>query len=364
VPGRRLTVVTDTWDPDGGGRERYLADLLPRLAARGIAVDVLCRRAQGAPVAGVGISTSAGLRWPRWWGELQFAAAVRRAHRGAATCLAASPTPVATHVQLHAGLHEDAFEAEARSAGPRAPWFRLGTRLNVTRQLRMRAERAMMSRAPRVMAWSRATARRVHERHGLVADVEPPGIDLQRFTPAGTHDGAERPLRLLFVAHNPALKGLRELLDGLAVVRAAGVAAHLTVLGRVARGLAGRAGEGEVTFRGAVGRDVVAQALRDSDALVHPTHYDPFSLVALEALASGRPVVTTRANGASEWIEAGRHGFLLERPDDHGSLLAALRALCDPGRRRAMAADCVTLAQRFDMDGHAGRVGAWLGLAA
>jgi UDP-glucose:(heptosyl)LPS alpha-1,3-glucosyltransferase len=356
-------VVTDTWDPEGGGRERYLSDLLPRLAAQGTPVDVLCRRARAAPLDGVTVSTAPGPRWPRWLGELQFGHAVRRAHGdGPGPCLAARPSPVATHVQLHAGLHEDAFEAEARSAGPRGPWFRLGTRLNATRQIRLRAERAMLSRSPRVMAWSRAVARRVEERHGLRVDVEPPAVDRQRFQPAPTDAGVERPLRLLFVAHNPALKGLPELLDGLAVAGTAGIATHLTVLGGPGHDPSGRTAAVPVTFRGTVSGPAVAAAYRDADALVHPTHYDPFSLVALEALASGRPVVTTRANGAAEWIEDGRHGFLLARPDDHAALLAALRVLRDPARRRSMAAECAELARRFDMDDHARRVASWLGV--
>ena len=41
-----------------------------------------------------------------------------------------------------------------------------------------------------------------------------------------------------------------------------------------------------------------------ADFLVHPTFYDPCSLVALEALACGLPVVTTRYNGARR---AARH---------------------------------------------------------
>ncbi len=40
--------------------------------------------------------------------------------------------------------------------------------------------------------------------------------------------------------------------------------------------------------------------LQAADVLVLPTHYDPFANVCLEALACGVPVLTTRANGASE----------------------------------------------------------------
>ena len=41
-----------------------------------------------------------------------------------------------------------------------------------------------------------------------------------------------------------------------------------------------------------------------ADFLVHPTFYDPCSLVALEALACGLPVITTRYNGAERTADA------------------------------------------------------------
>ena len=50
----------------------------------------------------------------------------------------------------------------------------------------------------------------------------------------------------------------------------------------------------------------IAREMRNAyfaaDFLVHPTFYDPCSLVVLEALACGLPVITTRANGASELL--------------------------------------------------------------
>lgn len=48
------------------------------------------------------------------------------------------------------------------------------------------------------------------------------------------------------------------------------------------------------------------------DVLVLPSLYDPFSNSCLEALACGLPVITTRQNGASELIENGKNGFIIE----------------------------------------------------
>ena len=51
-----------------------------------------------------------------------------------------------------------------------------------------------------------------------------------------------------------------------------------------------------------------------ADFLVHPTFYDPCSLVVLEALACGLPIITTRYNGASELLHAAapqQEGYVL-----------------------------------------------------
>ena len=46
-----------------------------------------------------------------------------------------------------------------------------------------------------------------------------------------------------------------------------------------------------------------------ADFFVHPTFYDPCSLVVMEALACGLPVVTTRYNGAAEIMRPPREGL-------------------------------------------------------
>src|SRR5262249_49582738 len=57
-----------------------------------------------------------------------------------------------------------------------------------------------------------------------------------------------------------------------------------------------------------------------ADFLVHPTFYDPCSLVVLEALACGLPVITTRYNGASELFQSPGGGLVVDDPHDHAQL--------------------------------------------
>ncbi len=52
------------------------------------------------------------------------------------------------------------------------------------------------------------------------------------------------------------------------------------------------------------------------DLFVLPTLYDPFSNATLEAMACGKPVVTSRFNGASEVVKKEEMGSLIEEPKD------------------------------------------------
>jgi UDP-glucose:(heptosyl)LPS alpha-1,3-glucosyltransferase len=86
-----------------------------------------------------------------------------------------------------------------------------------------------------------------------------------------------------------------------------------------------------------------------ADIFLLPTLYDPFSNACLEALAAGRPVITTRGNGFSEIIEAGRHGTILDDARDVGAISAALEFWSDRERRTQAQGDNFALAARFDI---------------
>jgi len=148
----------------------------------------------------------------------------------------------------------------------------------------------------------------------------------------------------LFVAMNYRLKGLEPLLHAVARLK------HherfrLLVAGspktrgweRYARrlGIADR-----VRFLGL--RKDVHHCFFAADFLVHPTFYDPCSLVVLEALACGLPVVTSRANGAAELLTPPREGFVVPDPHDHRQLALCMEQLLDPARRQ----ECSTAARR------------------
>jgi UDP-glucose:(heptosyl)LPS alpha-1,3-glucosyltransferase len=89
-----------------------------------------------------------------------------------------------------------------------------------------------------------------------------------------------------------------------------------------------------------------------ADFLVHPTFYDPCSLVVLEALACGLPVVTSRYNGASELLTPLGEGFVINDPHDAERLAWCMRHLLDPIRRGACAQAARRTAARWTFEHH------------
>jgi UDP-glucose:(heptosyl)LPS alpha-1,3-glucosyltransferase len=93
-----------------------------------------------------------------------------------------------------------------------------------------------------------------------------------------------------------------------------------------------------------------------ADFFVLPTRHDPCSLVVLEALAMGLPVISTRQNGACEIMTSGEHGFVLVSADDRAGLINAMRTLCDPEARGRMHAACVALRPQLAYETHIDRL--------
>jgi UDP-glucose:(heptosyl)LPS alpha-1,3-glucosyltransferase len=161
-----------------------------------------------------------------------------------------------------------------------------------------------------------------------------------------------------FIAMNYRLKGLEPLLHAVALlIQQVGPARgfRLVVAGnpkfqRYER-LARRLGIAEhVRFVGYCGEP--RNCYFAADFLVHPTFYDPCSLVVLEALACGLPVITSRSNGASELLSPPREGFVIEDPHDHARLAWCLEQMLDPARRAGCSQAARKTALQWTFDHH------------
>jgi UDP-glucose:(heptosyl)LPS alpha-1,3-glucosyltransferase len=89
-----------------------------------------------------------------------------------------------------------------------------------------------------------------------------------------------------------------------------------------------------------------------ADILVSPAIYEPFGNVNLEALASGLPVITTRQSGAAEIIENGKHGFVIDKPEDINNIAEKIILLMDTAQRQIMSIEARRLAEKFTFKEH------------
>jgi glycosyltransferase involved in cell wall biosynthesis len=89
--------------------------------------------------------------------------------------------------------------------------------------------------------------------------------------------------------------------------------------GPLAPALQGRRG---IHLAGPVPHDRIPDWIAAADVVCQPSLAEPFGLVTLEAMASGRPVVATREGGPAEFVPDGA-GVLVD-PVDEEALVAAL----------------------------------------
>ncbi|MFM1965761.1 MAG: hypothetical protein RL134_1486 [Actinomycetota bacterium] len=214
-------------------------------------------------------------------------------------------------------------------------------------------EHWLVHEADRVIACSQHMRREVEQLFAPPADhvsVIANGIDLQRWraTRARTQrardaHGATGPL-VVFVGRLEWEKGAHTLIDALPRLRRripglraviAGRGGHADELERRVRTLRlGRA----VDFVGWLPEPELHGLMAAADALVVPSIYEPFGLVALEGAALGAPLVVARTGGLAEFVDDGVTGRTFEPGDTAGLAEAVARAVSDPEGSARMAA--------------------------
>lgn len=368
----KIALCYESVFPARGGCETYIADLARRLVRDGHEVHLYACAwdAEALPEA-VHFHHLQPPRGPRWLRPWRFGAACARALRGSdAVSVGFNKTWGQDVLYPQGGLHAASAEHNLRKySRPQVRrWARRLKYLDVAHWSFTLLERRQYLARRRPLIVVNSEMVRDHFRLYLGLDAEALRVVHSAIDPDRMRETDRLRRRLewrqfwgiepgehvaLFVAMNYRLKGLRPLLHALARVPCRPL--RLLVAGhpntKPYERLARRLGvEPRVRFAGPVRE--VKNCFFASDFLVHPTFYDPCSLVVLEALACGLPVITTRYNGAAELLSPPREGFVIADPHDHEELADRMAALLDPGRRTACAQEARRAAARWTFDDH------------
>lgn len=223
---------------------------------------------------------------------------------------------------------------------------------------RLRIEAAVGQSADAIIATCTDEVRELAA-YGIATDrtyVVPCGVDCKHFRP----DGPARELpaagpRIVSISRLVPRKGVDTVIAALAEIPdtqllVAGGPPAASLDGdrevRRLRGLAAAAGVSDrVTFTGQVPHQDVPALLRSADVVVSDPWYEPFGIVALEAMACGIPAVVSAVGGHLDTVTDGVTGLLVP-PRDPAALAASLRRLlADPGLRAALGAAGVARAR-------------------
>jgi len=343
-PVRRIGVAVDVTAVPGRpvGAGRYTVAVVGALARRGdVALDLVTRRSDGARwravAPGCAVVATAPDRRPLrlLYGEMRLSATLRRSCPGAVVFFGPHYSlPVRLNLPAVVTVHDltmvDHPEWHERA---KVVYFR-------------RALRRAATIAAAVICVSETTARRFRELYSPRAAVHvvPHGLDHRAFGPEEPVPGADATVLAHLGVVEPYVLHLgtvepRKNIPALVAAFDAIAGGHpgLTLV------LAGPSGWGsdglEDALRSARHRDRVVRLgyveamgvpalLRRAATVAYPSFAEGFGLPALEALACGAPLVTSRGTAMAEL--AGPAALLVD-PGDPASLVAALDAALTGG---------------------------------
>jgi D-inositol-3-phosphate glycosyltransferase len=326
---------------DTGGMSVYVRELARSLGKRGHRVDVFTR-----------------LQDPGWQPQVQLYENVRLIH------LRAGNNGYMPTLALYPYLDDFFFELERFRASERLRydlihshyWLsgQVGMRLqerwmvphmfmfhtlgmlkNITvkdeheSDLRIATEKDLVQNCQRILAATERERKhllRYYEAHPEKICVVPCGVNLDLFRPIDKRSArrqlgfADNESIVLYVGRLAPIKGIERLLEAMTHLKRLKPLRLLIVGGddrdtRESRDLQRLSQElgiqDAVTFVGRVDHEKLPPYYCAADVLVLPSHYETFGLVALEALASGTPVVATRVGAMETILREGETGSVV-----------------------------------------------------
>lgn len=345
---RRVLIVTHYWPPHIGGIETVAVEQARRLADRGWEVSIATSRLRGDParehLGSVVIDRYRAFNFL----ERRFSVPVPLVSPAMLCGLwkrAGKVDVIVAHGHVYLGTQFAAIAARLTKRPfvlvQHAPFIDYGRLLNLLERLADRTIGRRVIRSARdVIAVSEFTATFVRtlvpEAH---VEIVRSGVDLARFGTTGAFGAAGQRARpiVLTVRRLVPRNGVDCLVEAW---RRAGLSsrAELVIGGtgpEAARIRTLAADDPGIRVRGFVSDNELPALYGGADVFVLPSRSgEGFGLVALEAMASGLPVLATSSGGVVDIVQDGVNGRLVP-PNDVPALAAALTQLVDDAPLRA-----------------------------
>lgn len=199
--------------------------------------------------------------------------------------------------------------------------------------IRVRGETQIMEKVDRIIAATPAERSQLlylYRADRRKISIVPPGVDLKRFSPGNKAQSmvqvglASDVKHLLFVGRIEPLKAVDTIFQATAALRSQqptlyeqlriniiggdleDASAEMQRLQHLSEQLAL---QNSVNFLGAQAQDILPDYYRAVEALIMPSDYESFGMVALESMACGTPVIASEVGGLAFLIQDGVTGY-------------------------------------------------------
>ena len=345
---KKVAIIIERTNTELGGAERSVFELSAALSALGFEAPILAAKGQ---TDSNNIHILCGGRPGKRVCYFSFAKALRKhlSENHYSLIHSVLPFDFADVYQPRGGTYAESILRNAASYQNKLleSYKRLMAFTNFRRTILLRAERKLTQQpdGPVIAALSQYVAEQFKQHYGTSDErivVIPNGVKTDKQINATQADRlrmqilvelglkeADNPALFLFAANNFRLKGLAVLLKAMSAASNYNTErkSYLIVAGNGRihkyRYIAKRLNISKrVVFLGHIGD--IQDALSVTDVAILPTFYDPSSRYILEALAAGKPVITTRFNGATDLFVNDRHGKVIDKPEDISALAEAI----------------------------------------
>jgi D-inositol-3-phosphate glycosyltransferase len=215
-------------------------------------------------------------------------------------------------------------------------------------EYRLDGERRVLEHAERIIAATMAEKAQLewlYKADSRKISIIPPGVDISHFYPIPVDEAKSfigLPLNekmILFVGRIEPLKGVDTVIRAMAHLKFSDISkrhpVHLAIIGgdpnaspeamnaemlRLQQMCHDLCMDRMVVFLGKRGQDTLPYYYSAAEALVMPSHYESFGMVALEAMACGTPVIASQVGGLAFLVQNGVTGYSI--PDQDPDALA------------------------------------------